>query len=290
MVIRDNTFIDIEKPLQEDNNPFVRAWNSQYRPCIKYTDITKYTPIWENYDIDRYFADYDDVTLLHFDRQYRPTENGYYYKNVEVEDGVYDYRLFESGDASVNILVIESQKFTVTFDGANAQSIAQGGKAIEPATPTRDGYEFIGWYVEGTNNEWDFDSDTVTANVNLVSKWQQVQSYTITYNLNGGTGASNGTYTASSATITLPTPTREGYTFGGWYDNADFEGTAVTEILTGSTGNKTFYAKWTSVGGGSGTNQPEKKGCKSSIIGVTGLVSIVAFAGATLAFKSRKED
>jgi uncharacterized repeat protein (TIGR02543 family) len=46
--------------------------------------------------------------------------------------------------------------------------------------------------------------------------------------------------------ITLLAPaTRADYTFGGWYGNARFTGDAVTEIPTGSTGNKTFYAKWT---------------------------------------------
>jgi uncharacterized repeat protein (TIGR02543 family) len=37
---------------------------------------------------------------------------------------------------------------------------------------------------------------------------------------------------------------RPGYTFGGWYDNADFSGGAVTVISTGSTGDKDFYARW----------------------------------------------
>jgi uncharacterized repeat protein (TIGR02543 family) len=36
-----------------------------------------------------------------------------------------------------------------------------------------------------------------------------------------------------------------GYDFGGWYDNADFTGEAITKIAKGSTGNKEFYAKWT---------------------------------------------
>ena len=50
-----------------------------------------------------------------------------------------------------------------------------------------------------------------------------------------------------SDTVTLPTPTRDYYTFGGWYDNDQFTGDAVTTVATGSYGNKTFYAKWSQV-------------------------------------------
>jgi uncharacterized repeat protein (TIGR02543 family) len=50
-----------------------------------------------------------------------------------------------------------------------------------------------------------------------------------------------------SAAITLAPPTRTGYAFGGWHDNAEFSGSAVTGITTGSTGNKTFHAKWTAI-------------------------------------------
>jgi uncharacterized repeat protein (TIGR02543 family) len=71
-----------------------------------------------------------------------------------------------------------------------------------------------------------------------------VSTYTITYHQNGGTGATDGTYTVESI-ISLPTPTKTGYTFAGWYDNAGLTGPAVTTIPTGSTGNKAFWAKWT---------------------------------------------
>ena len=71
--------------------------------------------------------------------------------------------------------------------------------------------------------------------------------YTITYNLGGGTNASGNptTYTIESQTITLAAPTREGYTFGGWYANSGLTGDAVTTIGGGSTGDVALWAKWT---------------------------------------------
>jgi uncharacterized repeat protein (TIGR02543 family) len=76
-------------------------------------------------------------------------------------------------------------------------------------------------------------------------------TYTITYELDGGDnfGGAPATYAASSAAITLGTPTKTGYTFGGWYTTGGFSGSAVTGIAAGSTGDKTFYAKWTAIAG-----------------------------------------
>ena len=73
-------------------------------------------------------------------------------------------------------------------------------------------------------------------------------AYTITLNTDSGTfpaGVVAPTeYTDNKLPLTLPTPTRDGYTFDGWYDNAELTGTAITEIPSGTTGNKEYWAKW----------------------------------------------
>ena len=51
-------------------------------------------------------------------------------------------------------------------------------------------------------------------------------------------------YITTELPLTLPVPIRAGYDFAGWYDNAELTGDAITTIPTGSTGNKTYYAKW----------------------------------------------
>ena len=67
--------------------------------------------------------------------------------------------------------------YTVTFDsqGGSAvdpQTVNKGGKATEPTAPTWGGYIFGGWYKEsGCTNAWDFNTDTVTADVRLYAKW-----------------------------------------------------------------------------------------------------------------------
>ena len=75
-------------------------------------------------------------------------------------------------------------------------------------------------------------------------------TYTITYETNGGELSNQVTSYDGSVKIVLPTPTKEGFAFGGWYDNAQFNGKKVTEIAKGSSGNKTYYALWEAAQGG----------------------------------------
>ena len=74
----------------------------------------------------------------------------------------------------------------------------------------------------------------------------KIESYTITYELDGGTNAPENPagYNVETETITLKDPVKTGYAFDGWYKTEDFTGEAVTEITQGSTGNITLYAKW----------------------------------------------
>lgn len=110
---------------------------------------------------------------------------------------------------------------------------------------SREGYDFGGWYKE-TNYTTKVTQIAKGSygNITLYGKWIKV--YTLSYVLNGGEKANSRTsYTSETATFALGEATgREGYTFAGWYDNPDFEGAAVTEIPLGSSGDKTFYAKW----------------------------------------------
>ena len=116
------------------------------------------------------------------------------------------------------------------------------------------------------------DNDSKTCAVTLTSdmmKWEiyyftvtlsdtkPVITYNISYVLNGGTNAAGNpsTYNKGTGVASLAAPTRAGYTFGGWYDNAGFQGDAVTSIPNTSTGDVTLYAKWvTAPWAGAGTS------------------------------------
>ena len=72
----------------------------------------------------------------------------------------------------------------------------------------------------------------------------KIESYTITYvNVEGATNENPASYNEETETITLKDPVKTGYTFAGWYKDAKFT-TQVTEIIQGTTGDITLYAKW----------------------------------------------
>ena len=128
--------------------------------------------------------------------------------------------------------------------GIDNPTIYTSGTLTLP-TPTRDYYTFDGWYQGNTKIP---SISGITADITLTAKWTLTE-YKITYNLNDGTlptGTDNPTtYTVESSTIKLPTPTREYVTFGGWYDNKDFDGDPITSIDPAAThADIELYAKW----------------------------------------------
>lgn len=116
------------------------------------------------------------------------------------------------------------------------------------ADPTRTGYTFGGWYAEGafTTRVYNIASGSI-GDEEVFAKWTPI-NYTISYVLNNGTnsGSNPASYNIESTTITLANPTRTGYNFGGWYSDSGFV-TGSNSIPAGSTGNRTFYAKWTAI-------------------------------------------
>lgn len=70
------------------------------------------------------------------------------------------------------------------------------------------------------------------------------KEYTLSYNTNGGAylPPQTGLYNAK-VNLTTTIPTREGYTFDGWYDNANLTGSPISDSVTLDK-NKTLYAKW----------------------------------------------
>lgn len=143
---------------------------------------------------------------------------------------------------------------TVTFDKNGGETASDpesltttvGSTVTLPGTePTLTGYTFTGWNDSADGEGVDFDATTeVTNDITVYAKWS-VNSYNITYNLDGGTNnvGNTATYTYGVG-LTLGAPTKTGYTFEGWYDNDTFTGSAVTEIGTTETGDQTLYAKW----------------------------------------------
>ena len=172
--------------------------------------------------------------------------------------------VFESYDTSIFKLVGDPASGVTTVGGSTTLSPiiehtitldANGGNCATNSitrdhgasygtlpTPTRVGYTFTGWFTSASGGTQVTTATTATSNATIYAQWQ-INSYTIALNANGG-NCSSGSITRNHGASygTLPTPTRAGYTFTGWFTSAS-GGTQVTTAST-ATANTTIYAQW----------------------------------------------
>ena len=133
-----------------------------------------------------------------------------------------------------------------------AYQIATGSSASLPyrvtstytlPTPVKEGYVFVGWYdnPEGTGTA--LTSIPAGWKGTLYAIWREADPADVTWVLNGGNvGTTKLPEEITGSPYTIPTPTRTGYVFLGWYDNPNFTGEALTVLPVGWKG--TVYAKW----------------------------------------------
>lgn len=132
-------------------------------------------------------------------------------------------------------------------------AIAKSGKVTKPDDPTRDGYNFLGWYKESSyDTAWNFSSDTVEQDTTIYAKWTPI-SYTIAYDANGGQGTTNPsdhTYDVSAA-LSVNGYRKTGYVFAGWSinqtGNAVYQDGQSVVNLSIHAGSVTLFAHWTPV-------------------------------------------
>ena len=146
---------------------------------------------------------------------------------------------------------VNSYNVTLNTDGGiinsgNIASYTYGVGAILPTDVTMIGSTFVGWY----DNSSCSGSPVLSIASNAIddkefwAKWDTI-NYTITYNANEGVFATTPAESYKYGDeVTLPVPTREGYTFAGWYNNSNLVGTVFTKVESTETGNKEFWAKW----------------------------------------------
>lgn len=132
--------------------------------------------------------------------------------------------LFLMGFAMLFVLASCTSKVLVTFDsdgGTECESIEvdAGVKITLPADPTKDGYVFVGWFVDGK----EFDPETIiNKNIVLTAKWEAIM-YSITYEIGEGANLSASAPKEFAENkgeeVVLPKPTKSGFLFTGWYEN-----------------------------------------------------------------------
>ena len=168
-----------------------------------------------------------------------------------ISDTDYTAETGTSSQAKSLVLYGAIQKFSVTYtDGIGGTSFADEvtsdlrrgtpTPAFTGGTPTRSGYTFTGWEPSV--------AATVTDNAVYTAQWAKNSSsshhstrYTLHYESNGGTAYKDERYSSGTKVTLDKTPTRESYTFTGWY--ADKELTQKISSIK-MTSEKTVYAGW----------------------------------------------
>lgn len=139
--------------------------------------------------------------------------------------------------------------YTVSYDvnGGNGSysptTVKEGEKITLPADPTREGYEFLGWFTAPTGGDRVTGDTVVTGTMTLYAHWDEIETtFALTYDTDGGEHIDSVTL-ADGDKLPLPTPTRRGYTFLGWYD-AKTGGNRLVPGTSTISGNMTAYARW----------------------------------------------
>jgi uncharacterized repeat protein (TIGR02543 family) len=212
------------------------AWNRHFRQDAQDIGFGQYTET------------YVPTQSLHTDWTFAAENNGY------VTPSNFNLKIF------VDVPVTPTATtYTISYSAgtggagsapSSPTSVTEGSTFSTPAnTYTRDGYTFAGWsdgvaaYLAGVTYP---ATGAVTGNVALTATWT-ANTLTVTTNEQGGNDLANLTTTTGGSIPSPGTPTRDGYTFNGWF-TASAGGTAINFPYThGQTENFTLFAQWTAV-------------------------------------------
>jgi uncharacterized repeat protein (TIGR02543 family) len=188
-----------------------------------------------------------------------PTKVGYSFEGwftdselTEQWDFSQDY---VSGD--VTLYAKWGSGYRISFDSHGGRTpnpktitIGYGVEYGELATTIKVGYTLAGWYTEAGGAGSPITSDSTVAineDHTLYAAWQ-ANTYTITFDAQGGShdGPDTKLVTYGQSHGQLPEPTRESYTFEGWWTGVDGSGNLVdADSLVNIVSDRTLYAKWT---------------------------------------------
>lgn len=163
---------------------------------------------------------------------------------------------FTYNGASVRFLKNVAYKVTFNTNGGSdvaAKNVKNGKTLAKPADPTKAGNKFIGWYRDKDCKglPFSFETDAITANTDLYALWVAVgendNEFKVNFDLGYEAAAPEAMTTVAGKLYNVAEPTREGYTFKGWWFSSYNDGDKLTAKLTDSTvfdADTTLYAVW----------------------------------------------
>ena len=152
-----------------------------------------------------------------------------------------------TGDIELLTAIWTATVYGISYDYAGGEEVADAPRAytiedeVVLPTPSRAGYEFAGWTMNGEAVEKIALGST--GDVQVVANWKAVE-YAISYDYAGGEEVADApkSFTVEDE-VALPTPQKAGYEFAGWTLN----GEAVEKIALGTVGDVKVVATWKAV-------------------------------------------
>jgi uncharacterized repeat protein (TIGR02543 family) len=182
-----------------------------------------------------------------------PTKEGFDFLGWYVN---YQTRLEDYNHILRNDIVLvaewEVSEFTATFQ-------TNGGSSVSPRTvlynqnlrlpsTTRSGFTFLGWSLSNEGGGTLYAGNSIFNNVKedltFYAYWAVIRSVTITLDARGGSVSPSTLTGNSGSSLSLPTPSRSGYRFDGWYTSTSFDSNSQFIRTTYPDTNTTLYAKW----------------------------------------------
>ena len=240
----------------------------------------------------------------------KPTKTGYTFTSWNTKkDGTgtkYDIGALYTVDAELTLYAQYKENtviYTIKYDangGENApkeQTKTKGKELVLSTTvPTKEGYKFVNWNTkkDGTGTSYNAGAKyTTEASVTLYAQYEkelveEETKYTITFYTNDGTTEKSTKVVNKGDKVVKPEdPTREGYTFDGWYDKK--ENGKEYDFTKEVTSDISLYAYWSKIG--DKTNEDVDKNSKTGdiLIFIAWTAGIGALTYSVYYFKSRKE-
>lgn len=160
--------------------------------------------------------------------------------------------------------------YTVSFEtnggsAVEALSVLNGKSPAKPADPVREGYVFVGWYLDGEfKMPFGFGAQPVTADTVLYARWSEDllggAEYTVDFDVNYEDAENpDSVQTVGGKLFGLPVPSRDGYEFMGWWVSMPESREKLTyryEEGMALEGSTTLYALWQSTASGTKLSAP----------------------------------
>ena len=211
--------------------------------------------------------------------------NGSY--QMQVSGGYFD---------SVILTGTAATPYTVTFNphggsGTMGTQTSAGPSNLNTNTFTRAGYTFHYWTLFSDGSGTTFNNQAsypFSANQTLFAQWT-ADSHTVTFNTDGGSVVTNGSFNTDGSMNLPGAPTKSGYTFNGWFASPT-GGTALSSpYFPSGTSNITLYAQWSVNSSNSSSGLPHTGTQVENQLGLAGLMFLSGFALIATAYVKRRK-